>query len=109
MIRLSWVVFIHAALISMESVLIELLTSRLGLAPLVIAGSSIMIAGAALIAISIFIQRQKTASIFRAWKYLIPASILLSAGIFFWYDSVTNVGASKEGLLAGPLEVIIIL
>jgi drug/metabolite transporter (DMT)-like permease len=109
LIRLSWIVFVHAALLSIESIAIELLTVRLDLPPLVIAGNSIMIAGVVLLAISATAQKRETASVFRSWKYLIPASILLAIGVYFWYDSVANVGASKEGLLAGPLEVIVIL
>lgn len=109
MIRLSWVVFVHAVLLSAESIVIELLTTRLALSPLVIAGNSIMIAGAVLIAVSAATNKKETISIFRAWKYLVPASILIAIGVYFWYDSVTNVGASKEGLLAGPLEVVVIL
>jgi drug/metabolite transporter (DMT)-like permease len=35
--------------------------------------------------------------------------VLLAAGVFAWYDSVGRVGASKEGLLSGPLETIVIL
>ena len=34
---------------------------------------------------------------------------IMSAAVFLWYDSVTRVGASKEGLLAGPLETIVVL
>lgn len=109
MIRLSWVVFVHAVLLSAESIVIELLTTRLALSPLVIAGNSIMMAGAVLIAISAATNKKETISIFRAWKSLVPASILIAIGVYFWYDSVTNVGASKEGLLAGPLEVVVIL
>jgi len=109
LIRLSWVVFVHAVLLSAESIVIELLTTRLALSPLVIAGNSIMIAGAVLIAVSAATNKKETISIFRAWKYLVPASILIAIGVYFWYDSVTNVGASKEGLLAGPLEVVVIL
>lgn len=101
--------FVHAALLSIESIAIELLTTHMGLSPLVIAGSSIMIAGAALLAISATTEKQKTIAIFRSWKYLIPASVFVAIGVYFWYDSVTNVGASKEGLLAGPLEVVVIL
>ena len=109
MIRLSWVVFVHAALLSIESIAIELLTVKLGLPPLVVAGNSIMIAGAVLLAVSATTKKQETASVFRSWKYLIPASILLAIGVYFWYDSVASIGASKEGLLAGPLEVVVIL
>ena len=35
-------------------------------------------------------------------------NILGSSGIL-WYDSVTRVGASKEGLLTGPLETVVVL
>ncbi|MGI0037485.1 MAG: EamA family transporter, partial [Nitrososphaera sp.] len=94
---------------SVESIVIELLTTRLGLSPLVIAGNSILIAGAALLAISATTDKRQTISIFRAWKLLVPASVLVALGVYFWYDSVTYVGASKEGLLSGPLEVVVIL
>jgi drug/metabolite transporter (DMT)-like permease len=33
----------------------------------------------------------------------------LAAAVFLWYDSVTRIGASKEGLLAGPLETVVVL
>ncbi len=42
-------------------------------------------------------------------KDFIPASLFLSAGIFTWYDAVSRVGASKESLLAGPIEIITVL
>jgi drug/metabolite transporter (DMT)-like permease len=61
------------------------------------------------LAISVSTEKRDSIAIFREWKYLVPASGLLAVGIFFWYDSVANVGASKEGLLSGPLEVIVIL
>ncbi|HKX81766.1 MAG TPA: DMT family transporter [Nitrososphaera sp.] len=109
MIRLSWVVFVHAILLSFESILIEVLTTQLSLAPLVIAGNSIMIAGAALLAISAARGKSLNITIFRAWRILLPASALLAVGVFAWYDSVTYIGASKEGLLSGPLEVVVII
>ena len=109
MIRLSWVVFVHAILLSVESIAIELLSTQLALPPLAIAGNSILIAGAALLALSATTAKKESVGIFRDWKYLVPASTLIAFGIFFWYDSVVNVGASKEGLLSGPLEVIVIL
>jgi len=40
---------------------------------------------------------------------LFSASIFLAAAVFLWYDSVNRVGASKEGLLAGPLETVAVL
>ena len=109
MIRLSWVVFLYAVLLSVESIVIELLTIQLGISALVIAGNSILIAGVALIAISIGKERKQTVAVFRSWKYLVPASALLAVGVYTWYDSVTRVGASKEGLIAGPVEVIVII
>jgi drug/metabolite transporter (DMT)-like permease len=109
LIQLSWIVFLHAVLLSVESIVIELLSTKLELSPLAIAGNSIMIAGAALLGISVTSDKKETVSVFRAWRYLVPASALIAVGVFFWYDSVSNVGASKEGLLSGPLEVIVIL
>ena len=35
--------------------------------------------------------------------------MFLAIGILTWYDSISRVGASKEVLLAGPLEVIVIV
>jgi len=40
---------------------------------------------------------------------LLSGSAFLAAAVFLWYDSVTRVGASKEGLLAGPLETVVVL
>jgi drug/metabolite transporter (DMT)-like permease len=109
LIRLSWVVFVHAILLSVESIAIELLSTQLKLPPLAIAGNSILIAGAALLTMSAATAKRESVAIFRDWKFLVPASALIAFGIFFWYDSVVSVGASKEGLLSGPLEVIVIL
>ncbi|MGI0016976.1 MAG: hypothetical protein ACREBU_26435, partial [Nitrososphaera sp.] len=109
MIRLSWVVFLHAALLSVESIVIELLATQLSLAPLVVAGNSILIAGAALLAVAAGTEGKRIFTIIRSWKYLLPASLLLAVGVYAWYDYVTSVGASKEGLLAGPLETVVIL
>ncbi len=102
-------VFLHAALLSAESIFIELLYTRLGLAPLTIAGNSILISGIALIALSSITEKGSAVSVFRSWKSLVPASVLFAIGVFTWYDSITSIGASKEGLLAGPLEVVVIL
>ena len=96
-------------LLSAESIGIELLTTRLSLSPLAVAGNSIMIAGTALLAITAAVKKRETMSVFREWKVLVPASILVALGVYFWYDAVEYVGASKEGLLSGPLEVIVIL
>ena len=40
---------------------------------------------------------------------LLYASLALAVGVSTWYDSVSRIGASKEVLLAGPLEVILIV
>jgi drug/metabolite transporter (DMT)-like permease len=109
LIRLSWVVFLHAALLSAESIAVEILTTQLQLSPLVIAGNSILIAGIALFSITVARDGRQAVSVFKSWKYLLPSSALVALGVFAWYDSVTNIGASKEGLLAGPLETVIIL
>ncbi len=101
--------FLHAALLSAEAIAIEILTTQLHLTPLVVAGSSILIAGVALFSIALARDGLLAVSVFRSWKYLLPASALVALGVFAWYDSVTTIGASKEGLLAGPLETVIIL
>jgi drug/metabolite transporter (DMT)-like permease len=45
----------------------------------------------------------------KSWKNLILACFLLAIGIFTWYDSISRIGASKEALIAGPLEIVIIV
>jgi drug/metabolite transporter (DMT)-like permease len=86
-----------------------MLITRLQLDPLVIAANSIPVAGAGLLLIVSGSEKKKCIAVFRSWKYLLPGSILLAAGLFARYDSVGRVGASKEGLLAGPLETVVIL
>lgn len=86
-----------------------MLTTRLQLDPLVIGANSIPMAGAVMLLIVLGSEKKKGVSVFKSWKYLLPGSILLAAGVFAWYDSVGRVGASKEGLLAGPLETVVIL
>lgn len=113
MIRLSWVVFVHAVLLSFESIVIEILIVRLQLSPLVISAISIPLAGAITLALTVLLDKtkEKTASldVFLGWKHLLPSSAFLAAGVFMWYDSVGRIGASKEGLLAGPFETVAIL
>jgi drug/metabolite transporter (DMT)-like permease len=97
----SWIVFIQAIILSIESVIVEFLT-------LLVAGISIPIAGAILLlARTVFLNKKMT--VFKSWKLLLSGSIFLAAAVFLWYDSVTRVGASKEGLLAGPLETVVVL
>ncbi len=86
-----------------------MLATQIQLAPLVIAANSIPLAGAVMLLISFGSEKKKSITVFQSWKYLLPGSVLLATGVFAWYDSVGRVGASKEGLLAGPLETVVIL
>lgn len=45
----------------------------------------------------------------KSWSTIIIASLSLALGIFTWYDSINRIGASKEALIAGPIEIIIII
>ncbi len=104
----SWIVFIQAIILSIESVIVEFLTEIPGISSLLVAGISIPIAGAILLmARAVFLNKELT--VFKSWKLLLSGSIFLAAAVFLWYDSVTKVGASKEGLLAGPLETVVVL
>jgi drug/metabolite transporter (DMT)-like permease len=107
----SSIVFIHASILSLESIIAELLHSSLNIPTLGIAAISIPIAGATLL--SFFVLRtaknNNKFTVFKLWKFLVPASAFLAIGIFAWYDSVGRIGASKDGLLAGPLETVTIL
>jgi drug/metabolite transporter (DMT)-like permease len=107
LIRKSWIVFVQAIILSFESIMVELLTKVPGISSLLVAGISIPFAGATLLLISTLLSKKIT--VFNSWKLLLVGSIFLAAAVFLWYDSVTRVGASKEGLLAGPLETIVVL
>lgn len=114
----SWPIFVYAVTISIESILIEPLTTIYNLSPIVISAISITLAGTWLLSIGNFInnRRKKTNVVPRtilifskSKRKLLYASISLAIGIFTWYDSISRVGASKEVLLAGPLEVTFIV
>ena len=107
LIRKSWIVFVQAITLSFESIMVELLTEIHGISSLLVAGISIPFAGATLLLISTVLSKKIT--VFNSWKLLLVGSIFLATAVFLWYDSVTRVGASKEGLLAGPLETVIVL
>jgi drug/metabolite transporter (DMT)-like permease len=109
LIRKSWIVFLFAIILSCESILIEYLTLLLGISPLAISAFSIAISGVLLLLILNFVNKRQKPIVFSSIKDFIPASIFLSAGIFTWYDAVSRVGASKESLLAGPIEIITVL
>jgi hypothetical protein len=68
-------------MLSIESIVIEAMTTKLHLSPLVISANSIPIAGAALLLITFMLQQEKSYAVFRAWKYLLPGSTLLAAGV----------------------------
>ncbi|HEY6587225.1 MAG TPA: DMT family transporter [Nitrososphaeraceae archaeon] len=108
MIRQSWIVFLFAFILSFESILIEYLTLLLGISPLAISAFSIAISGTLLLLILKFVYKRQI-PLFCSFKDFVPASIFLSAGVFTWYDAVSRVGASKESLLAGPIEIITVL
>lgn len=114
----SWPIFIYALTISAESIFIELLTTTYNLSPIIVSTVSITFAGILLLLIgNLFHRRRKITNIVprtiliftKSAKNLLYASVSLAVGIFTWYDSISRVGASKEVLLAGPLEVIFIV
>ncbi|HEX2068316.1 MAG TPA: DMT family transporter [Nitrososphaeraceae archaeon] len=112
LIHKSWVVFIYAITLSLESILIEYLTTTsLQIPPIMLSAISITLAGIMLSLIAVFFMKKKGISTLfsKSWKNLILASFLLAIGIFTWYDSISRIGASKEALIAGPLEIVIIV
>ena len=110
LISRSWIVFIHAILVAAESIAIEALTTGAGIPALLLAGVGVPLSGAMLAAAAIRIKGAKNLlAVFSAWRILMPGSAFTAIGIYAWYDSVNTVGAAKEGILAGPLETIVIL
>ena len=109
----SWIVFVYAFAISIESIIIEYLTtSFLQFSPIMLSATSITLAGIMLLIVAaFFFKRNKQIPILftKSWKILILASSSLSLGIFTWYDSINRIGASKEALIAGPIEIVIIV
>ena len=114
LIRKSWIVFVYAITISIESIIIEYLTtsSFVQISPIVLSAISITLAGIMLLLVAAFVlkRKRKIPILFtKSWKNLILASLSLSFGVFTWYDSINRIGASKEVLIAGPLEIVIIV
>ena len=112
LIRKSWVVFIYAITISIESILIEFLTTTfLQIPPILISAISITLAGIMLLLTAAFLMKKKGISTLfsKSWKNLLLACFSLAAGVFTWYDSISRIGASKEVLIAGPLEIVVIV
>ena len=112
LIRKSWVVFIYAITISIESILIEFLTTTfLQIPPILISAISITLAGIMLLLTAAFLMKKKGMSTLfsKSWKNLLLACFSLAVGVFTWYDSISRIGASKEVLIAGPLEIVVIV
>src|SRR6476659_43281 len=111
----SWPVFVYAIIISVESIFIEFLTNFLHLPPVLLSAISITLGGLLLLLVKYFIidnkhMTRRKVTIFSTSKMnLLYASLALAVGVSTWYDSVSRIGASKEVLLAGPLEVILIV
>ena len=77
-----------------------------------LSATSITLAGIMLLIVAaFFFKRNKQIPLLftKSWKFLILASSSLSLGIFTWYDSINRIGASKEALVAGPIEIVIIV
>jgi drug/metabolite transporter (DMT)-like permease len=77
-----------------------------------LSATSITLAGIMLLVVAaFFFKRNKQIPLLftKSWKFLISASSSLSLGIFTWYDSINRIGASKEALIAGPIEIVIIV
>src|SRR5918996_1851413 len=113
LIQKSWVVFVYAITISIESIVIEYLTthSSIQISPILLSAISITLGGVMLLIVTVFVLKKDGVTILfkRSWKNLLLASLFLSIGIFTWYDSINRIGASKELLIAGPLEIVIIV
>jgi drug/metabolite transporter (DMT)-like permease len=76
-----------------------------------ISAISITLAGIMLLLTAAFLMKKKEISALfsKSWKNLLLACFLLAVGVFTWYDSISRIGASKEILIAGPLEIVIIV
>jgi drug/metabolite transporter (DMT)-like permease len=106
------ILFTYAITISVESILIEFLTTTfLQITPIMLSAISITLAGIMQLLVASFLMKKKriSALFLKSGKNLFLASIFLAVGIFTWYDSINRIGASKEVLIAGPLEIVIIV
>ena len=111
MLRYSWIVFAHAILLSFESIWAEFIQNSLEISAITITSICMPISGGILLLIYFASKRNDNniINIFENYKQLFPAAILLSIGIFTWYDSASRIGASKDGIIAGALEITIVL
>lgn len=103
----------YALALSLESIIIEYLTIYfVRISPIVLSSLSITLSGIMLLSVGsiIFKNYNDLIKIFtKSWKSLIMASLSLSLGIYGWYDSINRIGASKEALIAAPIEIILII
>jgi drug/metabolite transporter (DMT)-like permease len=109
----SWIVFVYALALSLESIIIEYLTIYfVRISPIVFSSLSITLSGLMLLSVACIVTKnyKDLVKIFtKSWKSLLLASLSLSLGIFTWYDSINRIGATKEALIAGPIEIILII
>src|SRR5215210_171982 len=125
MLKYSFIVFAHAILLSFESIFAEFIQNSLQVSVITIISISLPISGGILLFIHFTLKRNNNRndndnnnnnniyifknSIFKNYRQLFPAAIFLSMGIFTWYDAASRIGASKDGLIAGALEITIVL
>jgi drug/metabolite transporter (DMT)-like permease len=121
MLKSSFIVFAHAILLSFESIFAEFIQNSLQVSVITITSISLPISGGILLLIHFTSKRNNRndnniiiLNIFKNYicnnyRHLFPASIFLSIGIFTWYDAASRIGASKDGLIAGALEITIVL
>ena len=108
-LRSSSVVISYAVLLSLEAVAIEILTTHLGFAPFGLAAISTLVSGVLLTTVCLMREGRSMIGLLGSWKLLLPAAFFAAAGLFTMFDSVSNVGASKVGLLSVPLETTLIV
>jgi drug/metabolite transporter (DMT)-like permease len=121
MLKYSFIVFAHAILLSFESIFAEFIQNSLQVSVITITSISLPISGGILLLIHFTSKRNNRnlsniiiLNIFKNYicnnyRHLFPGSIFLSIGIFTWYDAASRIGASKDGLIAGALEITIVL
>jgi drug/metabolite transporter (DMT)-like permease len=120
MLKYSFIVFAHAILLSFESIFAEFIQNSLQVSVITITSISLPISGGILLLIHFTSKRNNRNDnntninilknyICKNYRQLFPAAIFLSIGIFTWYDAASRIGASKDGLIAGALEITIVL
>ena len=129
MLKYSYIVFAHAILLSFEAIFAEFIQNSLQVSVITITSISLPISGGILLLIHFTSKRNNYRndnysnnniitiiiinifknSIVKNYRLLFPAAMFLSIGIFTWYDAASRIGASKDGLIAGALEITIVL